>query len=68
MESAGGRKPSFPAREEKLADWVYVSRQRGFIVTHTNIRIRALNMIKDPNLQSFKTANFVVSGVFCCGW
>lgn len=65
MKAARGHKPSFPALEEKLADWVQMSRQSGFNVTRKDIRIMALNMIEDPDLLPSKPTKFAASVGWC---
>lgn len=49
----------------KLQDWVQMSLWSGFMITRTNIRIDALNLIKYLNFLLFKLANFVGT-VSCC--
>ena len=56
-----GRTASFPALEEKLSEWIMESRQNRLIITRTNIRIRALSILKDPAFQKHKFGNFVAS-------
>ena len=56
---------SFPVLEEKLSEWIMESRQNGFIITRTNIRIRALSILKDPAFQKHKSGDFVASMGWC---
>lgn len=64
-KAARGRRPMFPALEEKLARWIEESRISGLIITRTAIRIRALNLMKQPEFVQSKPANFVASVGWC---
>ena len=54
----GGR-PTFVGLEEKLVDWILKSRMNGVIITHTAIRVRALNLMKTPEFVLKKPVNFI---------
>jgi transposase-like protein len=64
-KAARGLSVAFPQLEQELNQWILTLRQNGFIVSRTMIRIRALNLMKEPAFQPLKPKAFVASAGWC---
>lgn len=60
-----GRRPLFPAMEEELARWILKLKKNNVIVTHTEIRLKALEIIKKPEFAESTSVDFIASKGWC---
>lgn len=65
QKAARGCPPMFPELENKLAEGILESRHNGYIITRTNIRLKALSMSKNPQFTAQKPVDFVASLGWC---